>query len=189
MTKGKSLYLGVLNEPMDFQIARTSLLFGKPTTAMKCEYTEENIKSFFSRVMALFEHYELDIGEEGAPMSLALALAQDHVPGFQIKDKKKRGRGRPGKWTGFKRLELYADVKCLSSRGHSDLNACKILAENVKYAARYGNQTKGNLHRRYIEGVTNIDPAIRKAFDVLGVDIEADAFVEICISAFALSEK
>lgn len=187
MSKRKSLYTGILNEPMELHTARQSFLGGDPGAAEKAEHVAKNLEQFWARIEALFKHYGVDMSD---PMTLALELAKNHVLGFSYAERSKRGRGRPGKWTvGFKGLELYADVKWLATQGHSDLNACRILAENPKYKERYGGESKETLHRRYLEALKTAEPAVQRVIKVLKEELEPPDFDKVCISALALREK
>ena len=189
MPKKKNKYTGILNEPMHYYSARTPIVLGgKPTAASRGQSEVKNFEQFALRLIALFEHYDIELAEKGAYRQLAIALAADHIDGFKYKDKAKRGRGRPGKWTGTKSLELYADVKLLAREGHSELNACRLLSKNPKYSGRYKSDTAANLHRRYLEAFQLTDPAIRTVFEEIKSRIGQEAFDEACIHTFALGE-
>ena len=182
----KIKYPGILNEPMVFHApSMAAALLGYEPSKDRETANEKSGEQFFSRVIALFEYYKIDLNKDGAAMLLALALAQDHVPGFKYKDINKRGRGRPGKWKGFKSIELYADVKQLANQGHSDLNACRILAENPKYRERYEGETAENLHRRYLDRFEQMDPQLK----VMSERVLDKHGPEFFIHEYALREK
>jgi hypothetical protein len=187
MPQRKIIYPGILNDPMEFQFAPATLLGGEPTSAQQAKCSANNFEQFFSRVEALFKHYGV---EQSEPMTLVLKLAEVHVPGFSYTDPSKRGPGQPGKWkVEFKSLKLYADVKWLANQGHSDLDACRILSINEKYEERYGDETKENLHRRYLEALKIVDPAVQPMIENVQKEFGQKAFDDSCIAAFALREK
>jgi hypothetical protein len=99
------------------------------------------------RIEALFQHYGIDQKKSDACARLVLALAQDHVPGFQILPDDAKAYGRPKEWDGSRYWELYADVKSLEKKGLSALSAC----ENLSRRDRYKGYSKENLYRRYQE--------------------------------------
>ena len=84
-TKAKS-YTGILNEPMPLpQIT----LLGRTLE----DHTAQMIEAFLHRLVALFNHYGIDPKTDDAWMHLAVALAHNHVPGFQYGERKP-GAGR-----------------------------------------------------------------------------------------------
>ena len=104
------------------------------------------MQELFRRIEALYEHYGVERGQKGADIKLALKLAFDHVPGFQISDSQ---RGRPAKWKGPRSLELYADVRAVQKRsGLSISAACDWLARNHR---RYKGEKGSALNTRFYE--------------------------------------
>ncbi|MBM3566324.1 MAG: hypothetical protein FJX42_09460 [Alphaproteobacteria bacterium] len=155
MAKRKSTrkkYPGLLNQPMESHQTPSEILMGadKPSP----ENRAKNFQQFFQRLSLLFEHYGLRMGEFE---KLALELARAHVPGFRYRGPDERKRGAPQKWMPHKSFELYADVNALirqkakREKRCSVSQACRILAETPRYAARYKGQKHKSLLRRYQE--------------------------------------
>jgi hypothetical protein len=106
------------------------------------------------RLAALFVHYEIDRASRDAWHALALRLAQDFVPGFEIRSIAKRERGAAKKWDAFRAARLLADVASITRRGkHKAENACRILTEKPGFAARYGKEKPASLYTRYKESL------------------------------------
>ena len=114
-TKVKS-YTGILNEPMP--LPRETIL--GPTLE---EQTAQNLEPFLRRIVALFNLYGIDPKTDNAWMSLAVALAHNHVPGFQYGERKP---GAPYKRAGDD-VTLYFEVKRLIAEGKSINSACHII--------------------------------------------------------------
>jgi hypothetical protein len=118
---------------------------------------------------ALFQHYGIDPMSSTAWRHLALALAEDHVPGFQILPDNAKTYGRPKKWDGSKYWELYADVKSLERKELSALNACEILSKRD----RYKGYTKQNLYRRFQDADgKGVWPAFISRFKAEGAPVD-----------------
>lgn len=134
------MYSGVLNEPI--RIGRA----GDPNRRRKALMAETTMGQ---RLPKLYEHYGIQPSAPGAAERLILALAKDHVPGFQIESET---RGRPTKWKYSERSwHLFADVQVLLAKGHSDANACRILARRRQYRG----ENARSLLRRYQEANEN----------------------------------
>lgn len=114
-TKVKS-YTGILNEPMRLP---QEIIVGPTLEEQKAQTGE----AFLHRVGALFNHYGIDPKTDNAWMFLALALAHNHVPGFQFGGTKP---GAPYKRAGDD-ITIYFRVKHLVAEGQSINNACRII--------------------------------------------------------------
>jgi hypothetical protein len=111
----------------------------------------DNQDQFALRLAALFEHYEIGPAVADPWRALAVSLALDFVPGFEIRSIARRERGATKKWDGFRAARLLADVASLMKRGSKGKNACRLLTELPRYAARYGHEKPDSLYRRYKE--------------------------------------
>lgn len=75
----------------------------------------------------LYQHYGLNIEDEGSAKALVLRLAIDYVPGFQVKEKGRK-KGRKNVWNLFVLAVLWIDVqKLVKTRKCSERSACNIL--------------------------------------------------------------
>ncbi len=126
-TKPKeNIYEGILNQPIILKGSHSRF---------------EDLPEFGNRVIALFEHYNIMPHEDGAGMKLALALASEHVKGFQIinqSDVKKVGAEAKWKNTG-EGLELFIKVRRENlledkSERSSILSICNQDGQNSTYA-------------------------------------------------------
>ena len=178
-------YSGVLAEPMLWQYPRRSLLLGEPTPDEVEKMTQANSRQLAERIGALFRHYGIDPADEFAFGQLALKLANDWVPGFHVVFEAPKRAGRPRKWKdGLKSVELFADVKALVRKGHSERAACRILVTSSKYAERYKGEKERNLHRRYLEALDNAPSFFNRlieSFQSTGAPVES-----WIVEAFAL---
>jgi hypothetical protein len=153
-SKRKARFSGILNHPMVWKVLPPdgmAILGGKPSDEERLSAQRENQNQLAERVSALFEHYKVDPTSTEAGFALALKLALDFVPGFEILASAKRGRGAPKKWDGARAGQLLADVASLTRRGSSAQNACRMLTKQPKFAFRYGAENPDNLYRRYQE--------------------------------------
>ncbi len=114
-TKVKS-YTGILNEPM--RLPRKTLV-GRTLE----EQNAQTIEALQHRVAALFNHYGIDPKTDNAWMSLAVALAHNHVPGFQYGGTKP---GAPYTRAGDD-VTIYFEVNRRVAKGKSINNACHII--------------------------------------------------------------
>jgi hypothetical protein len=159
-------YSGILAEPVLWEYPRPSILLGDPTPDEVDRMAQANSRQLAERMAALFRHYGINPADDFAFGQLALKLAIDWVPGFQVVFKPPKGVGRPSKWKGgIKGVELFADVKALVRKGHSERAACRILATSPKYAERYKGEKERNLHRRYLEALKNAPSFFRKLME------------------------
>lgn len=100
-----------------------------------------NLKNMIEKIIALFEHYNISPTASNAYETLCMALAEDHVPGFQIKG----CVGKPPTWRAAAGLELFQEVQSLKVKKGSDRAACGYLAKS-KY-----NCPPDSLYTRYKE--------------------------------------
>jgi hypothetical protein len=90
-------YTGPLLEPIDI----TSPF---PTCHIQAE--DWYYVQFCERLPLLFQHYEIDPDTPYSYMLLAMALAEQHVPGFSINQLENEA-----KWQGVEGLKLYVQVR------------------------------------------------------------------------------
>lgn len=150
---GNVIYEGQLGEAIDIQNypADGLALYQK-------DYTE--------KLSLLMKFYEIDSSEkETCWVSLAIALANEHVPGFEFKTVKNKG-GRPKRSITDDR-SLYFNIKNYSSKsGKSISNSCDILCKNYpKYS------TGRSLNSRYSEIKSKLikDPEYKSEFLRIGI--------------------
>ena len=115
-------YSGVLATPMRLhRYPRETLVGGavpeETWRAKQGEADAKNREQFFERVEALFKHYGV---AQGDFVSLAIKLAQAHVPGLRFREPGERGRGRPfGVGTGeefCERVEQFREILLLADK-------------------------------------------------------------------------
>lgn len=106
-------------------------------------------KDDLERLLALFEHYEIDPMAEGADLRLVLALAHQHVQGFKVIDKPSLQSGRPAEWSELQEIELLADVWTKEAEGKSASQACAILVKEMPSEPNKKKPTGPSLYRRY----------------------------------------
>ncbi|HEX4573049.1 MAG TPA: hypothetical protein VH184_21635 [Dongiaceae bacterium] len=133
--------------------AHVPVLGGAPSDEERRAAQRHNLDQLALRLAALFKHYGIDPGSADADSVVVLRLAQDFVPGFEIRSIAKRERGRPKKWDVLRAARLLADVARLTKRGASAQNACRILATRRRFAARYGQENPDSLYARYKESL------------------------------------
>ena len=131
--KNISNYKGILKEPLS------------PGVQLKIneEKFEEDI---WPRIQALFSHYGINPSEKNNEKKLILAMAKEHVPGFQ-KELDKPRVGAPRKWRGHDGLKLYVDVLSYTVNGSSIGEACLRLSQKQEYQ-KYSPAT---LKARFLE--------------------------------------
>jgi hypothetical protein len=147
MSSRKPKFPGILNQPIVWPVGNALLSYlGKPDEEAEKKQLDCVMEQYHQRVLALYEHYDIK-PERGSGLGLALALARDCVPGFQVLYTPKRGRGRPprGSGTAFMDLPLCFDVLLLVRRGQTTANACRILAKRSEYVGTKA----GTLRRRF----------------------------------------
>jgi len=137
----KSKYSGILLK----RIPDTPPSLCMTDDELKASYTEE----VWQRLVALFEHYSIAPDSEGADRKLILALAKDHVRGFQLESEKKKV-GSPSKWKGDDGVRLYLEIHKYIQKGkdRTILGACTFLAKNDPF---FKNHQAAVLNSRYHE--------------------------------------
>lgn len=107
---------------------------------------KQNLKIMIEKYKALHEHYGVNPLDRDSQTKLLVALMGDHVPGFRVATKKKRGR--PQKWHGHQGLELFYEIYSHAQKsGRSYLWACHRMARKGKYT-KYAPDT---LYARFKE--------------------------------------
>jgi hypothetical protein len=123
-------YTGVLRQPIVWnRNCRTGLL-GTPAESL-----DRVVDDLKQRVAALHRHYGTNATPDGW-RDLALALAHNHIDGFQILDRPKRGRGALPRTASdqFVDLRLCLDVMRYKAKGCSIKGACeRLVNENPLY--------------------------------------------------------
>jgi hypothetical protein len=100
-----------------------------------------------SKLLILLAKYKIDHTDPEVWMKLALLLAIDHVPGFQIKSlKKKTG----DKWRDGLGEQLVRDVETLRDR-HEKMNATEAVRGLKASSPIWKQYTLQNLQARYDE--------------------------------------
>jgi hypothetical protein len=110
---------------------RPSSIFGLPSpnsvAGAEEEVHKKNLEVLDQKLVALAQHYRALSGDDVDWKALAIGLAFDHVPGFQIVDTPSRKRGRPRHWDFS--FEFYRAVLQLLDEGQASVaNACRILS-------------------------------------------------------------
>lgn len=156
-------YTGVLIEPLQ----KSKYLAGMLTS--KEEANELYHRDLGERVDALFKHYNIKPGENEW-VALAIALAQEHVPGFKFEKAKKPGRSKT--WSGQLGTSIFikTQIKLLESNKSlrwSVLAAAKDLGLNLD------TETKKNaIYARYHE-LKKINSTVEFLKDVIA-EIDKD---------------
>lgn len=105
MANKSSLYKNpLLAEP--WQIVQPDLI-----VTSKADADRQNMKAAIAKLVALFEHYSISptlLGKNDSFVKLAISLAIEHVPGFQVKEGKEVGR--PNKWMREDGIQFFWDV-------------------------------------------------------------------------------
>src|SRR6516164_4565806 len=117
--KRKKRSPGILDRPMVGKVlppAHVPVLGGTPGDEERRAAQRHNRDRLALR-RALFKHYAIDPKDPDAGLTLALRLARDFVPGFEIRSIAKRGQGRPQKWDVLRAARLLADVAGFTRRG------------------------------------------------------------------------
>lgn len=102
------------------------------------------------KLALLMKHYGID--GERAWRSLALRLAIEHVPGFQVFKTKPR-RGAPVIWDCDRLLRLLTTVREVQKRSNlSEKAACRVLATKDEFKREWGTPY-GRSERSWIESL------------------------------------
>lgn len=121
----------------------------------------EHAAAAIPKMYLLLEHYRIERREPECWFVLALALAKDHVPGFQ----EELPAGRPSEWDSFRLLllRLAVDQK-MEERAAAGLpctvaDACRFVASDPRLAGVLGRQGRkpsaGTLHNRYRDSLAD----------------------------------
>ena len=86
------------------------------------------------KLSLLLDHYKIRRDDPSRSDKLILCLAVAHVPGFQ--EKARRKGGRPRAMTSEDETKLYARFCEFRQRGHSDRNAARLIATDLRKSWR-----------------------------------------------------
>lgn len=134
-------YPEVLNKQRSYKPPRP--LQGKDKYEKAGEITLEAAKEELSLLLELLKHYDINpnMGEK-TWFNLSLALAKDHVPAFQKKEKP----GPKEKWTLKEKLQLIALFEFEKARGESTPQAAKNIS-NAGYFKRTSQKADKKVKR------------------------------------------
>lgn len=124
-------------------VARHKKLFKKYLQSIAGEVMLKRHK----KLLALADHYGIDPGGEEPWLALAGKLADDYIPGFEVKLKKKE---KLGKWSDMRLAKLYCSVilknKDLEERGNtkSIAAACSVLSKSGYWKGEGDGKTLNN---------------------------------------------
>jgi hypothetical protein len=131
--KKKQAYKGVLAVPMQFGVSPFPPS-GRRYEASRAYVQERNDAyemALSQRVCALFVHYGIQDGDYPA---LAMALAQQHVPGFAIA---KGSSGAKTKWDAFETALLRVHIDVIQTeRNKRFAEAARIAARSERWASK-----------------------------------------------------
>jgi hypothetical protein len=161
LSKTRSRYVGELASPI---IAPSSLSFSGAVTDKRVnEFWKQHArqerkieravhKKFAEKILLLFDNYGLD--PKGGLKALVLALATEHVPGFQITVPKKTRRGRKREWDFQRLADLLAAVRSIKEQHprFTDKQALSHLVSRSQHRAHWGRSAnrKGS-QKQWIE--------------------------------------
>ncbi len=150
-------FTGVLTKPIRIKLLAPTIsgLATEEVEHRNAEAVAAAIKTVLGKVDALFEHFDIQrSGGEGEWASLALQMAREFVPGFQIVAGEKRGRGRP-KNSALEPIRLLADLELVKrsnprpdGRSMSDAKAAVKLTQELPYKKRWGHLTPQAIRNR-----------------------------------------
>lgn len=124
---------------------------------------------------------------------LTLALAQQFVPGFKVKDLTlEKGKGRRKTWDAIKYCQLLADVQSLiDEKPRSESDACHVLASSKRFKKRWGGYNEATLKNRLVfakdEKKNVLMTVINRIQDSGKIDNEA--MKQIMASSFGITES
>lgn len=95
----------------------------------KAEADKKNLATMTEKFIALFKHYNISPSARNAYELLCMALAEDHVPGFQVRKR----AGRPATWMAGDGLDLFAYVWNAVDKTGSCRAACANLTGRKVY--------------------------------------------------------
>jgi hypothetical protein len=97
-------------------------LLGDPSGDLK----EQDVRALVGKLDLLADYYQARVDGRIDWKCLAMRLAFAHVPGMQVIDAPRRGRGRPRKYDGF---DLYRTVLAIVDEKRTSVaNACGLLS-------------------------------------------------------------
>ncbi len=140
----KTNYEGALSKPIEVVPVhlqnRMLLPLFNNLSSIKDKLIEQQ-KIFIStqkseKIIELFKHYKIDVNAPNATMKLILALANNHVPGFQVVTPQKKGARK--KWSDDDLLILWWEVE--QSKIPSARGACFYLAKKKPWSDKIANR-------------------------------------------------
>jgi hypothetical protein len=100
---------------------------------------------FDQKLPLLFDHYGVAKDDPDRWQKLCLSLAIAHIPGFQVRAS--RAKGRPRTVQSSVEDKLYARFCALRQDGHSDRNAARLLANELRKSGQAVRSDAGILRR------------------------------------------
>ncbi len=91
-------------------------------------------REYDQKLPLLLDHFGIPREDPNRWQMLSLCLAVTHVPGFQVKARSKRGR--PREMPLEEEAKLHARFYALRNDGHSNRNAARLLARELRKAGR-----------------------------------------------------
>lgn len=145
-------YRGKLAEPLK---PLPTPLAGMLSGISPDETIKQRRAELIGKLARLLAHYGIARDDERRWFKLALALAFDHVPGFQEALPETRGRRRT--WSLEDDRRLFYDISDLLARGKTVRSACEILVRKQPYKDQ--RRSGEALRSRYVK--------IKPIFDAL----------------------
>jgi hypothetical protein len=112
------LYPGKLNEPLEPSV-------DEPVSLPPGEF--ESRPEFGEKFELLFNHFSISKDDPESWKKLALALAKNHVPGFQ--ERQPETRGRKSKWVSTDEFALWYEFDILLKQRKTERQAAGILVK------------------------------------------------------------
>ena len=146
----KPRYRGKLAEPqkplLTMPLARALSGMSPDEAVISAEEARDQLRAeVLEKLRLLLDHYGISRDDKQYWRNLALALARDHVPGFQIAQPTKRGPKKS--WMPDEEIRLHMDVSGLVQKGQTVRSACFNLANRAIYRDRRRNSEA--LRRRF----------------------------------------
>lgn len=124
---------------------------------------------------------------------LTLALAQQFVPGFKIKNLAlEKGKGRKKAWDAIKYCQLLADVQTLmNEKPRSESEACHVLASSKRFNRRWSGYNEATLKNRLVFAKDEEKNVLMTLFNnVKGSGkIDDEVMKQIIVSSFGITEN
>jgi len=148
-------------------------LQGKDKYEKVREIALETVKEGTPLLLDLLKHYDIDpnMGEK-TWFSLSLALARDHVPAFQQKDKP----GKKEEWTLKEKMKLVVAFELEIHGGNSTSTAAKNISKSGYFDRIYketgrrlnrSGKTLNNVHKEILALKTDDDKFIRVLCEII----------------------